>query len=413
MIKRYPTRCTLCGHTNTLRVTLGINARQRHTFECQGCGEDGVIELSLDFIDREVIEIPGLGKITGPRITDVKLENAEWTQDEGTITNLDPTFLVPEDQLHQEGAFPWMHAMKDVARIAEDEGPRFRDIIDEAGMARGIREGIAATLKSIELRKRGKGDLARVQLDELTKITGVDIQGTPDAIAIVVSAFIGKSAYDDVHNITKQAKRAFELSPRQFKELRVKLLGDVAPDFLDRQLGVLKDYSRGYDQLSQAWFYAAKGVTAEPQLQPSARALDLVRHFYGTAFEQLSSGLVLPACLNNILNGRQYDQFERMDLKQYLSTDKSGRARCIEGRIEFLPLWSEFDSALRNGSHHQGLRIKQNSKYTIQYRTGDTKPWQDISYSDYLIRCNKIQICLLKLVCLQMFVFGKEAFEVA
>lgn len=100
-----------------------------------------------------------------------------------------------------------------------------------------------------------------------------------------------------------------------------------------------------------------------------------------------------------------------MNLKQYLSTDKSGRTRCIETKNEFLPLWSEFDSSLRNGSHHQGLRLKQNSKYTIQYRTGDTKTWRGISYAVYFIRCNKIKICLLKLLCLQIFVFGKAALE--
>lgn len=411
MIKRFLSKCSLCGHANTLRVSIGINARQRHAFECQGCGEEAFIELEIDFVDRESIEIPGVGSISGPRITNAKLENAEWTDEEGTITNLDPSFLVPEEDLHKDRVFAWMNSLNDVAKLAEKDGPRHRDIIDEIGMPRGIREGISAAIKAVELRRRGRDDLAKAKLEELSKISGGEIRNVAHAVAMISSAILGKGAADDVYGITALATRAFELSSEQFVSMRVSLMNDVANDFFERQLVVLKDYLRGYDQFNQAWVYAAHGLPVDQKLQPSARGLDTVRMFYGTAFEHLSSGLVLPACINNILSGRPFDQFSSMDLKKYLTTDKAGRARCIEGRPEFAPMWSEFDSTLRNGSYHQGLRLKQGSKYVIQYRTGDSQSWREISYAEYLLRCNKIMMCLMKLLALQIFVFGPAAFE--
>lgn len=411
MIKRFPTRCGFCGHANTLRVTLGINARQRHAFECQGCGEEAYIELEIDFINRESFGVPGFEGLTFPKVTDVKLQNAERTDEEGTITNLDPTFLVPEEELHSDGVFSWMHALKDVVKKAENGGPKFRDVVDEAGMPRGIREGIAVTLKALELNTRGRSDLAKVRLKELTAISGVEVQSVSQAIAMVATAILGKAAATDVRRITALAQKAFDLDQGEFRRMRDALMNELAKDFLERQLAVLKEYLRGYDQFSQAWFYAANELPVTEQFQPSGRGLDVVRHFYGTAFEQLSSGLVLPACINNILGGREFDQFEAMDLKRYLTTDKAGRARCLEGRAEFSGLWSEFDSTLRNGSYHQGLRLKPTSKYVIQYRTGDTKVWQEIKYSNFLARCNNIMICSMKLLALQMFVFGSSAFE--
>ncbi|WP_186157109.1 hypothetical protein [Burkholderia gladioli] len=159
-----------------MRVSIGINARQRHAFECQGCGEEAFIELEIDFVDRESIEIPGVGSISGPRITNAMLENAEWTDEEGTITNLDPSFLVPEEDLHKDRVFAWMNSLNDIAKLVEKDGPGHRDIIDEIGMPRGIREGISAVIKAVELRRRGRDDLAQAKLEKLSKISGGQIR---------------------------------------------------------------------------------------------------------------------------------------------------------------------------------------------------------------------------------------------
>lgn len=391
-----------------MRVTLGINKNQRHSFECQGCGEEAAIELEVDFENREQLGIAGM---SSPSIASAKLVNAEWTELEGTITNLDPTFLVPEDILHVDGVFPWMYHIKDIVKPIADESPRYVDVIDQAGMSRGIREGISAVLKAFELASRGRHDLVTAKLAELSEIVGTQVRNLPYALLMVASAIVGKNASTDVHDAVQAADRAFERNPVEYGKLRRAIPGEIAPDFLERQLGVLKDYLRGYDQFNQAWYFAANNIVIDEQLQPSARGLDTVKHFYGTAFEHLSSGLVVAACVNNVLSGRPYDQFASMDLKRYLTIDKAGRARCIEERREFTPLWSEFDSTLRNGSYHQGLRLKPGSRFVIQYRTGDTKAWQDVSYSSYLVRCNKIMICLMKLLMFQCAVFGPGAFE--
>lgn len=410
MIKRLPTKCTTCGHANTLRITLGINQNQHHVFECQGCGEECSVDFELDFIDREKFSLPGLGVISGPRMMNLKLGNAERTEEEGTITNLDSTFLVPEEELHQDMAFSWMHAMPHVLNDKFDK-PGFFDIADQAGMSWGIKEAIAATLKAVDLNTRGKTELVDAQLEIFSKICKTKVDSIPRAVAMIMSAVLGREAAAKILPMSNLVTRAQALNPTNFQKMIVDLRGKLSPDFFDRQLIVLKDYLKGYDQFSQAWFYAASDINFDERLQPSVRALDVVKHFYSTAFENLSSGLILPACLNNILSGRDYDVFESMDIKKYLAIDKAGRAKCFEKRTEFAPLWDEFDSTLRNGSAHQGLRMKSTSKYMVQYRTGDSQAWKEISYTNYLLRCNKIQFCLLRLLALQMYVFGPSAFE--
>ena len=175
-------------------------------------------------------------------------------------------------------------------------------------------------------------------------------------------------------------------------------------DFFDRQITVRKEYLKGYEQLGQAWVYAAHGIEPNKDLVPSTRDLDRVHFFFFFAFEQLVSGLSLPACINNILQGRNFDEFEQMSLKKYVGIDKAGKAKCLENNAKFHPLIAEFDSSIRNGSHHRGLKIKPGHPHVIQYRTGDSKTWNEIRYAEYLWRCNRIMFCCMHLLALQIYV---------
>lgn len=143
--------------------------------------------------------------MTSPRVRGAKLENAEWTEQEGTITNLDPTFLVPEEMLHVDRVFPWMYHIKDVVKSIAGGSPRHLDVIDQAGMSRGIREGISAVLKAFELAKRDRHDLVTAKLAELSKISGAQVRDLPYALLMVASAIVGEKERADVHEAVRAA----------------------------------------------------------------------------------------------------------------------------------------------------------------------------------------------------------------
>lgn len=126
--------------------------------------------------------------------------------------------------------------------------------------------------------------------------------------------------------------------------------------------------------------------------------------FYGNAFEELSVELVLPACLNNIKNGRPYDVFAEMELKKYLTIVMQSALNPFRENAGFVLLHDEFDSTIRNASHHGAIRMSRNSIHQIDYRSGDSGVWKSMSYATYLLKCNRIMLCLMRTFALHTFV---------
>jgi hypothetical protein len=175
-------------------------------------------------------------------------------------------------------------------------------------------------------------------------------------------------------------------------------------DILSRQIGILEEYCRAYDQLSQTLIYAIRGTPIDGNVVASSKDLRIVRMFYGNCFEHLATGFDLPACINNIKHGRRHDQFVEMTLRQYLSTNKARRANPFADNVNFTILHDEFDSTIRNASHHGALRVSSTHPEYIEYRSGDSGNWKNIPFVEYLLRCNKIMMCSMRLLLLQVFV---------
>jgi hypothetical protein len=129
-----------------LRITLGTDVYQDHSFDCYGCGENIRIHLILDFENRvQFDQVPFFSAPT----TDFKCaENCELC-DEDLILNLDPNFLVPEELLHKENIFPWMYEAKRIGVInqAELPPPFSNDIITGLGGERDLKEKMVSIKK--------------------------------------------------------------------------------------------------------------------------------------------------------------------------------------------------------------------------------------------------------------------------
>jgi hypothetical protein len=104
--------------------------------------------------------------------------------------------------------------------------------------------------------------------------------------------------------------------------------------------------------------------------------------FYGNAFEALTSNVTVLACLNNIMNGRSYDTFDKMDLAKYLTIDKAKRGEPFKDTQPFFDFSRDLDSVLRNASHHGAMKIEQNNQI-ISYRSGGTGALRTIPYFRY------------------------------
>jgi hypothetical protein len=86
-------KCSTCGQAHTLRISVGYNPYQEHTFYCAGCNEAIVIGMKVNLQDMSSFPME-------------YINNCQASTEEGQIINLHPHFAIPEDQLHTDRAFP-------------------------------------------------------------------------------------------------------------------------------------------------------------------------------------------------------------------------------------------------------------------------------------------------------------------
>ncbi len=349
MINRFRTRCTTCGHNNTLRITLGTEQRQEHTFACAGCDLPTKVALDLDFRNRVSVggNLSGgcpeemKGMFTQPRVVFYALENCALCEDEGTITNLDPTFLVPSDLLHKDGVFSWMFEAQRIGLVEQAEAlpkPHINDIIQGIGGVRELKNAITALVKAWSVHRASRFDIRDKIIAEFCLRAGISEELTINSLAVLcASLFLGRTRETEIHNMVSEVNHCSGVNPTEYQKLRTRLLSNL-DDLLTRQIGMLEEYSKAYDQLSQTLIYAIRDTTVDGKLIASSKDLRAVRMFYGNCFESLAAGFDLPACINNINMGRPFDQFEAMTLSQYLTINKAGRAKPFakKGVSEFL-----------------------------------------------------------------------------
>lgn len=168
-----------------------------------------------------------------------------------------------------------------------------------------------------------------------------------------------------------------------------------------RNISLFTDYFRAFTEFSQMLTYARIDDQDVIGKLVGSRNFEHTKLFYGQAFEVLTSGFVVLACLNNILCGRPFDEFQQMTLNKYVhDVEKAKRANPFKDEPALCRFAEHLDSSLRNGSHHASI---WRDGETVFYRSGGTGAQRDIPYSVYLHRCNELAIS-----CAALFVLEYE-----
>jgi len=123
--------------------------------------------------------------------------------------------------------------------------------------------------------------------------------------------------------------------------------------------------------------------------------------FYGNAFEILTSHFVIPACLNNICNNREFHQFAEMDLPLYTTIDKANRAEPFKNNRRLKFLLEGVDTGLRNASHHADIRLLKGHDI-IEYRSGKKRKKKTMAYVRYIHLCNTLIINLFIMLDIEL-----------
>ena len=390
MIERHYIICKTCSEPHTLRIGVGHNKLQEHTFHCTNCSEAIKVVLEVDF---ENIQ------------TELKfIENCERGNEEGRIVNLHPDFAIDQSKLHADYTFPSMDYMSMNSQNWEVDGgmPSIRQQ-NEIKRSLFLIEEWEAVKRAWSLMLNEKYDLAI----EITNSDSVKF-GYDDNLESV-NDWIFRFSYR-ILNPTKLPlfnkaaafikENVIEKYPEELKRFKKFYDEKLYQVHFERYFESYSEFFLNYSEYSQLIIYIKRNSKLPRNYHVSSNGFKNTKMFFGNAYEALTSNLLFLACYNNIANGRPFDKFNSMDLKKYMTINKANRANPFKDAQPLYRFADCLDSSLRNASHHGAVSFNKKKKEII-YRSGGTGSEKTITYTDYLMKCNNLLFSLAALMMLE------------
>ena len=391
-------RCEICGENYILRAGVGTEKYQLHTFDCKSCG----------------IPISVIVRANPPHAHFESEENVIIEEHEGEnaiVLNLHPFFAFNSDEIHNQMAFPSLLYGSKIApylRLVPNknfQGIQTQDIALQFDVPNA--SNLWTTVKNIFLLQDKTGADKRVK----KTIEYYEKQRQKYFLETKVSSskevafnFFDSLFYPRIEQILEPALKLISSIKGNYPEEFLRFMKFYS-DNLEAQhrrqyLSIFSDYFKIYNQLSQVVVHSRIGDENVDDKIVGSKSFENVKLYYGQAYESITSFFVIFACLNNILLGRSYDQFQSMTLSKYIKdVSKEKKANPFEVIQPFYTFTHGLDSTLRNGSHHAS--IWRNGE-KIFYRSGGTGAQREIPYSRYLHLCNKLTISIAALFIIEL-----------
>lgn len=379
--------CATCGHRFMLRAGVGIESYQHHYVDCSACGTPIVLAV----------------RANPPHAHFVVEENfalGTHEDDEATLINLHPNFAFDPEDFHNRMGFASLKYVQRIATVVEDlvqPGQKFVDtafLFDVPNISQvwgHVRRGLnleSGTNNEKALSRTIEGYLAERQRFR------PDTEATD--VASMHTGFLRAAFFPRIEQIADPALVLLEKAaadyPAEFAAFETYYKTEFADEQRHRFISAFSDYFKHHSQFSQMLIHARLGDEDPGAKVVGSKAFEEIKLYYGHVYEALTTSFVILACLNNILLGRSYDQFQSMTLNKYVKdVEKAKRANPFANEPVFFAFSQGLDSSLRNGSHHASIWRDGDVVY---FRSGGSGAERNMPFSNYLHLCNVLTISL-------------------
>lgn len=401
MISRIWIKCHACRNPITARIQVGHELEQLVCFPCPHCGTQVQLTLVLD---------------EPPRVKIRWGENAEAGDEEGTIINVGAGFTIAQDKINTDLYFPWFDAPRPNPKDFEIPDGLHGPIILDATEALGTFPYAEAKWRTLEralrFHRTGQQQNLDSQLDDFWGTPRNSEETLENALFNYFLRFLAPNGQVWLDPLGRTIQAAHAANPTEYAKLIGHYDSDLKAERFESYSEIISEYFHGYGEFSQTLIYARLQQPLSPDAVATSSNFEQTRMFYGNAFEVLGTHLDVPAALNNIISGRPFDQMSAMDMKKFRAINKANRTNCFSNNAELSWLVAEYDSTVRNVSHHRWFKL-DDSRRQITYRSGGTGAVHRMSYAEYLLRCNRLAIQLMMLACLELVMLSTAGIDLS
>jgi len=223
------------------------------------------------------------------------------------------------------------------------------------------------------------------------------------------SALIRPGKWHLFENAAEKIGKIFNNNQQKFYRFKSYYNAELQTDHSEKYFEIFSDYFKNFSDYNQVLLYSKNSRQVDESFHVSSKNFKRTKMFYGDAFEIITSSFTVLACLNNILKGREFDEFEQMELSKYITINKANRSNPFKDTSCFNIFSECIDSTVRNASHHKSMKI--NNKGIIKYRSPGSTNWKSMPYIKYLHMCNEIMLNICALQMLELLILFQSKSE--
>ena len=419
MTHRISVLCDTCEQGIIFRVGIGGEKNQLFSISCPKCKQKIGLELILN--KKDPIIVPGINiKHFGARVD--KYVNCTETeeQDNFIAINLHAELVYPTKYINEKVLLPstivsqkmLAHGMKN--GIIEDplinntsNGPHVINIFDSLSGDANLRDDWLIIKKALELSNNNCIDLSEKELKKYSNLSSLPQNGK----------YLENIIFDFLFRFISPNSKLYSKIEDEFEKARI-LNSSEVDEFVSYYKSEVRNFHiKNYIEIFDEYFSNFKDfnrvlLNNKIELHPEKGSeciicpidFDKIKMYYGNAYEFFTSHILTLICTNNILSNRKFDQFDSMTLTKYLKdVSKEGKSGPLISNQSFKNFTDILDSKIRNASHHKWFYVDDSNIGKLKYKSGGTGALREISYVDYLYKCNEITMRLAVLFMIDIY----------
>lgn len=362
--------CQTCDTKHLLKVTLGRENKQYHSFPCTECEEE--IEFGLE-------NLFDSGEYRYIR----NCEEGDFDYAEAIQVHLNPDFGVGHKVVAAGDIITaTMSNVLEMQRMHKEleKGQNEGIVEHRVNYDNFNSESMRFYLKICSLIKKNKQVLADKYIDK-NSLTFEEKKGESEEyyLSKLLNHIIGGYGLEIFNSLKEEKEKAGDLS--KLKE------------FNDNQNidnhDSLEEFIALFSEFSQVFTYLNRGLEISDNIKVTSTDFNRTKKYYSSAYEALAKMLYIVAGINNSIERGDPHKFERIDsLSKYVNNGNGDKLRCVSQNPNLNKISSCYDNHLRNASFHNHMKYNP-KKSKISFNKNNGTP-VSITYKEYLIMCIKV-----------------------
>lgn len=357
----------------------------KYTFSCPNCTMDITVGLKI----KKLPELTEMSKLTQDEAMKVLYSSTQLLCIDNSELNMEPNSLTLDDEQNI------INLMGEIPYKKEDEHSSTLFPIFSAVKNFGTHEIISKQDTLIHdnwknLRTAWKLSLKRnekLSKDYRIKYsffsTKDDDYDLDSEIFDFSLFFVGNKNFSYIENIFKNNLSLINENEKSYYEF-VKFCHTRFIKVEEKIIPIIDKYMTNYETFSPYMVILKNGFDLDiNEYKIDSFNFEELKSFYGECFEVLADLYAIIAGLNNLLNNRKYDEFLEMDMNKYLIIDKAKKSNCFKDNLKLNFLCFEYDSFIRNSSHHSGTRYDYD-KNCIVLEAGKPLKEKEMNIEEYV-----------------------------